>query len=280
MVARMSNDRLAAILDLARRFGPIWPQTPQKTGYRGSNGSKDATRDESVIRAWPADAVPALMTGETSGVVALDVDVKNGRNGLDALEELAGPFHPVTPTAHTPSGGLHLLFRWPGHFVRSSIDEIGAGLDVKGDGSWITLPPGPGRFWDPHLGPNTPLAPMPAWMEGHEDRRVVQVASPLQSRQQLSRYAEAALESAVKRIVEAPAGAQETTLNAEVFSIGRLAGGGVIPPGIALDGLLWAARRMPSLDARRPWRPVDLERKIKTTFADGLREPRAVLDGR
>ena len=79
--------RLDAALDIARRFGPIWPQTPQKTGYRGTSGSRDATSTEDIIRGWCSaypNAVFALMTGEDSGVVALDIDIKNGRHGRRA----------------------------------------------------------------------------------------------------------------------------------------------------------------------------------------------------
>jgi hypothetical protein len=169
------RSRINAVLDLARRFGPIWPQTPRKTGYAGTSGSKDASRDEAVIRRWwkdHPDAVPALLTGEASGVVGLDVDIKGDRNGVDALELLGVAFHPITPTAHTPSGGLHLLFRWPGHTVPTTQNAIGAGLEVKGDGSWITLPPGPGRRWDPLVGPETLLAPMPDWMKPQQKEPV------------------------------------------------------------------------------------------------------------
>src|SRR4051812_22913883 len=121
-----------AALDIARRFGPIWPQTPQKTGYRGTNGSRDASSDESTIRQWCSiypDAVFAVMTGEI--VVALDIDIKNGRNGLDSLELLGVTTHPVTVTAHTPNGGVHCLFHRPSFPVRTSQDQLGPGLEVK-----------------------------------------------------------------------------------------------------------------------------------------------------
>jgi hypothetical protein len=272
----VSGDRISAVLDLARRFGPIWAQTPQKTGYSGTNGSKDATHDEAIIRRWwkeHPEAVPALMTGEVSGTVALDVDVKNGRNGVDTLDLLGVPLHPLTPTAHTPSGGLHLLFRWPGRRVPSSVDKLGPGLEVKGDGSWITLPPGPGRFWDSHLGPDTPLAPMPEWMIVREPQQKRAEARPSRSIR-LTRYAEAALDGAVKAIVSAPEGQQHATLNRECYGIGQLVGGGVIPSDLALEALQWAAQQMPSHDPRRRWRPAELQRQVCDAFLDGLQHPR------
>jgi hypothetical protein len=267
-----------AALDIARSFGPIWPQTPQKTGYRGTNGSRDATRDEKTIRGWCAtyrDAVFALMTGEISGVIGLDIDIKNERNGLDSLEWLGISSHPATVTAHTPSGGIHCLFRRPNYPIQSSLDRLGPGLEVKGEGAWITLPPGPGRFWDPHLGKDTALAVMPEWMVIAEPVRPA-ASKPAKPETGLSRYAEKSLDSACRKILAATAGEQEATLNGECFAIGTLAGAGGLPADFARRALIWTARQIPSHDPLRRWRPSDLERKVERAFADGLRHPREV----
>jgi hypothetical protein len=277
-VRRPKLDATYHALFYAERFGPIWPQTTQKTGYADTHGAKDATRDAATIRRMWAehpDAVPALLTGTISGIIALDIDIKNGRDGRDALEMLGVSTHPHTPTAHTPSGGLHLLFRAPVLPVCSSADKLGPGLEVKGDRAWITLPPGPGRRWDEHLGPHTPMAAMPDWMRLPEPAVKIPTARP--SRQaQLSRYGEAALDSAVKAIVSAPAGAQHDTLNREVYAIGGLVAVGVIPAGLALESLTWAARQMPSYDRRNHWHPEILDRQIRDSFVDGQLHPRAV----
>ena len=269
------------VLDAARRFGPIWAQSPRKTGYAGSRGSRDASRDEATIRRWWAEhpeAVPALMTGEVSGVVALDVDRKPGRDGFDSLEAVGVAFHPETVTSHTPSGGCHLLFRWPGYFVRSNGDVLGPGLEVKGDGSWITLPPGPGRFWDPHLNLDTvPLAPMPEWMvpPEPEPKRPAQAWPKLpRASAGLTRYGEAAFDAAVMAIMRAPAGSQEQTLNAEAFALGQLVAGSELSERLALDGLLAAARRMPSYERGNPWNPDKLAIKIRRALAQGMAHPR------
>src|SRR5262249_32763801 len=93
----------------------------------------------------------------------------------------------------------------------------------------------------------------------------------------LSHYAEAALDKAARAVINAPAGEQEATLNAECFSIGTLAGAGGIPVGFAKKVLLWAARQMRDYDAKRPWRLGELEFKVARAFAEGMRHPR---DGR
>ncbi|HUK07779.1 MAG TPA: bifunctional DNA primase/polymerase [Stellaceae bacterium] len=272
-----SDDTVELVLAVAR-LGPIFPMGPDKRPLT-PHGSKDATQDEVTIREWwteRPDAAPTLMTGRA--VVILDVDVKNGANGVDTLEMQFGvSVEPATPTDFSPNGGHHCLFTAPSYPVRSG--TLGPGLEVKASRAWCTLAPGPGRFWDPILDLSTPLAPMPSWMVLPEPRRAETKAErPKYSR--LSAYAEAALDSAAKCIMSAPAGRQELTLNTECYGIGRLAGGGVIAPALALESLLWAARKMPSHDAHRPWRIPDLERKVKDAFMDGLQQPRTVPNGR
>jgi hypothetical protein len=83
----------------------------------------------------------------------------------------------------------------------------------------------------------------------------------------LSPYCEAAARNAYKRIVEAPAGQQETTLNSEAFGLARLVVGWGMPPSLALDVLQKAAQKMPSYDRRRPWRQRELDRKVTDAFA-------------
>jgi hypothetical protein len=56
----------------------------------------------------------SLVTGERSGVVVIDIDGGPEYWGLDSLEALGiSTVQPVTPTVHTPSGGLHWYFKAP-----------------------------------------------------------------------------------------------------------------------------------------------------------------------
>jgi hypothetical protein len=246
------------------------------------NGFKDATSDRAIItamwRRWP-DAVPAVATGAVSGIVVGDIDIdhEKGINGLNALDDLGVVTHPATRTAHTTRGGLHLFFQHPGYDVPCSAGKIGLGIDVRGDGGYVCLPgANDGRFWDPVLGLDTPLLLMPDWMIANEPVISPQSAEPRpRPAVRLSRYCEAALDNAVKAIVSAPSGEQQPTLNREAFSIGRLAGSGAIPPGLALEALTWAARQMPTYDARKPWRPVEIDRIVNRSFSEGLRQPRS-----
>jgi hypothetical protein len=81
-------------------------------------------------------------TGKKSGVVVLDVDVDDG--GLDSLAKLerAGTPAPKTARACTGGGGIHIFFRNPrGTEIRNSAGLLGPGLDVRGEGGYVVVPP-------------------------------------------------------------------------------------------------------------------------------------------
>jgi predicted P-loop ATPase len=104
-----------------------------------------------------------LATGERSGVVVIDLDMKNGVDGVASLALLGEV--PETLAARTGSGGLHLYFEHPGFPIRNSAGVLGPGIDVRGDGGYVVLPPSPhrsgGRYeWAAQV----PIAPLPAWL--------------------------------------------------------------------------------------------------------------------
>jgi putative DNA primase/helicase len=244
------------------------------------HGHLDATTDRAMLKQWWTlwpDGIPAIATGEPSGVVALDIDIRPDGSGFDSLDDLGIVFHPEGPTAHTPQGGCAVLFRWPGYFVKTCSGELAPHLDIRGDGGSLILPPGPGRFWDPVLGLDTPIAPMPEWMAIIEPE-VSSEPAPSPPRpmrpQHLSRYGEVALDAAVRAVTGAPDGQQRDTLNREIYSIARLVAGGVLPAGLAIESLQWAARQLRSYGPRRPWRPAELDKIVRGAFADGLARPR------
>jgi hypothetical protein len=72
--------------------------------------------------------------------------------------------------AQTGSGGRHLLLKHPGQRVPNSAGVLGPGLDVRGDGGYIVVPPslhasGRRYSWDGALHPaHMKPAPMPLWL--------------------------------------------------------------------------------------------------------------------
>ena len=110
------------------------------------HGFKAATTDPATVRTWWGqwpDALIAVPTGEHTGIVVLDPDVRPGIDGNDTLyllEERHGKL-PPTVEALTPSGGRHIYFRHPGQPVPCSAGKLGPGLDVRGDGGYVVVPP-------------------------------------------------------------------------------------------------------------------------------------------
>ena len=76
---------------------------------------------------------------------------------------------PDTVTNLTGGGGTHYLFQHPGHSIPNKV-ELFPGIDVRGDGGQIVLPPslhesGRRYAWEVSFRPeSTPLAPCPQWL--------------------------------------------------------------------------------------------------------------------
>lgn len=79
-------------------------------------------------------------TGKVSGVFAVDIDPRhNGVETFDALEKEYGKI-PDTRIHKTGGGGVHLIFSIPrGMTIKNG--SIGPGVDIKGEGGYIVLPP-------------------------------------------------------------------------------------------------------------------------------------------
>lgn len=124
---------------------PVFPCVPNEKRPATSNGFKAATTSlDQVASWWDGGQSNNIGIATGSGVAVIDVDVKNGVDGhaaLSALEKELGAL-PETLTASTPSGGKHLLFRYPPEYsIKSSANQLAAGLDIRADGGYIVAPP-------------------------------------------------------------------------------------------------------------------------------------------
>lgn len=98
-----------------------------------------------------------IVTGP-SGLVVLDLDRKNGKDGLKAIldyltaklgkEEAAKVFIGHPHMSRTKSGGLHLYFRHPAGFnEKTTTRNESKGIDTRGMGGMVVAPPSPGYSW-------------------------------------------------------------------------------------------------------------------------------------
>lgn len=135
------------------------------------HGVHDASHDPARITEW-FQRVPhanvGIAMGEPSGVVALDVDPRNGGDDTLADAEREHGGLPETALQLTGGGGYHYLFRHtPGTRLRSP----GRGIDVKSTGGYIVAEPsahvsGGHYAWEGSADPTDghPIADAPAWL--------------------------------------------------------------------------------------------------------------------
>ena len=131
----------AAIAYAMRGFA-VFPCVPRGKVPATPHGCRDATKDLAQITAWwcenPSYNV-AVATGTVSKVFVLDVDGLDAEASLRKLEEQYGSI-PETVESITPRG-RHLFFKCENGAVRNSAGAIAPGLDIRGDGGYVVLPP-------------------------------------------------------------------------------------------------------------------------------------------
>ena len=152
MNAQTSAPCLPTALDCAARGWRVFPaprgekKSHKKAEFSGGR-NWGATTDPDEIRRdftrWP-DANLGIATGPDSGVFVLDLDVKNGADGVSWLAERIAEMGewPDTIEAQSPSGSWHVYFAYPAAFdVRTCEGLIAPGVDVRGHGGMVIAPP-------------------------------------------------------------------------------------------------------------------------------------------
>jgi putative DNA primase/helicase len=168
----------------ARRYAeeyncPVFPLGPRRKqpairSEEGGHGYLDATTDlKQIDEWWKQDGqrnigIPASVAGMWDMV--LDVDgYRNGDLSLKSLEHRNEPL-PPTRQQRTGSGGesCQKIFKTP-YAVSNSAGEIAEGLDIRGTGGYIVVPPsihprtGNEYEWDGIAGFDAPIAEAPDW---------------------------------------------------------------------------------------------------------------------
>jgi len=112
----MDKDLLQYCRDFTGRGLRLFPVARNKKPCI-TKWQEKATIDMAQIGKWAdqfKDCNFAVLAGKESGVVVLDVDVKNNQPGLISLEKLEDEFGSLdTLQIKTPSGGYHHYFQYP-----------------------------------------------------------------------------------------------------------------------------------------------------------------------
>jgi hypothetical protein len=172
---------MAKMVDAALRYAaagwvifPVPPGTKKSYKKASDYGGRPwgATKDiEEIKRDWAQwpNAGIGLPTGVINGVFVLDIDTPKGHavDGFASLKQLEKQHGklPATWMAETPTGGRHYFFTHPGKHVSVPPSQLGPGIDVKGDGGMVLVPP----TRKPNIGEykwidQRTLASAPQWM--------------------------------------------------------------------------------------------------------------------
>jgi hypothetical protein len=254
---------------------------------RTKHGVKDATTDETTIRAW-WDRWPYANVGIATGgplrTVVLDVDPKDGGNeSLAALEEKRGKI-PETVRAWTGSGGQHIYFQGPANPTNGTIrNKAGLdgypGLDLRSDGGYVVAPPSrhvSGRtysWWKKETALiDLPTALLDVFLTPVAARREPPKARTTAPMNGGTQYALAALQRETAAIRAAGDGTRNDVLNRAAFNIGQLMAGGEIEEGVAVEELSTAASDVGLSH-------IEITKTIRSGMEAGANDPRTAPDG-
>ena len=256
----MTNFASLSALALARRGWPVLAchegrpcscgraECPSPGKHpRTPRGLHDATRDPATLRAWWRrwpQANLGVRTGaapDGAGLVVLDVDpAHGGEASLAGLVEVHGPL-PATLGVATGGGGRHLYFAHPGGTVANSAGRLGAGLDVRGDGGYVVVPPSRHPSGARYRWRAASVAELPGWLH----TLMLPIPAPVRPAPvTVSRpgaWAAAALADEVATVRGAGEGVRNHTLNRAAFALGQLVGGGHLDEADVVAWLLDAA---------------------------------------
>jgi len=142
---KFQEARLVQAIQYARRGWHVLPCGHNKRPTT-ANGFYDATTDEEqIVRWWEEDPrrLIGIRTGKESGFWAIDVDMKNGKDGIQSLKDFFGNDLTLEDALiqKTATGGFHFCFKYEDHKPVSCAVNCLDGVDVRGGGGFIIAAP-------------------------------------------------------------------------------------------------------------------------------------------
>jgi hypothetical protein len=258
---------LAAALEYASKGWPVFPLRPRDKVPSTKHGLKDATTDEATIRRWWQNEPNANIGFATGNGVAV-VDIDELGSWTDLLEDAKAP-SPDTSRVET-SRGFQLFFTTTTE-IRNSAGKLRPGLDIRGDGGYVVLPPsvhpsGHIYRWDRN---GTPTA-LPDWL--YKLLTAKAKPPPRRERSELppgdeTPYGRAALEAETAIVASAIEGTRNDRLNTAALKLGSLVAGGELDEHDVKRALIDAALSAGLTEH-------EAEQTIKSGMSKGLSQPR------
>lgn len=246
-----SHNAVAA-RDLARRGFAVFPirDWGDGDGWKPiSQWPERATGDVAQIDAWWQrwpDAQVGLPAGERNGISVLDVDSKNGKDGVASLSNLGfGDLSALSPVrVRTPSGGWHLFFKYDKR-LKNSASLIADGVDVRTERGFVVAPGSEkGGVAYEAIGAVLGEVPLPAFPDtlipaAKTELPAAQIIAEAAANQ--IEWAEHHLSEIANRLAQAEEGMRNDTLNAAAMWASGAAVHGLIDEGVAKAALFAAA---------------------------------------
>jgi hypothetical protein len=125
---------------------PVFPCRAAEKRPLTRHGFLDATADIELIRRWWThwpDANIGMPTGSTSGLDVVDIDVHGRVRGFAAFElaRREGLVDRWQVLVKTASGGMHAYYPADPDRPQPSWQAARAGIDFRGDGGYVVVPP-------------------------------------------------------------------------------------------------------------------------------------------
>lgn len=251
------------------------------------NGKKPAIKEftqraaktpEEVERLWmdpvmeqpqPYNIGIATTAYRDGALLVVDVDVRDGKKGMDTLTslELNGHDFPETLSQKTASGGMHLVYR-TSEPVKQGANVLGPGLDVRGRGGYVV---GAGSTIDGktyQLQNGVDIAEAPAWMV---EKCNAQKTAPRQRSAAKPRYklnSKASIKRVKDYLAKAAPSIQGEGGDEHAFKVASRCKDLGVDEANALELMcdIWNPRCQP------PWNPQELSTKIQNAYAYGQNE--------
>ncbi|UDL88114.1 AAA family ATPase [Mesorhizobium sp. PAMC28654] len=261
----------------------LFPVTPgQKTPPLFKDWPSRASRDPAKLQKWFGGPHPANIGIACGRVVVLDLDCKNGLDGvavLDAMAKEAGEALPDGPVHSTPTGGKHRLYLVEGVKLSNSVGKLGlnvarrlglagpdgesSGIDVRSFGGYVVAPgsiTNAGTYTVEH---KAPLPDMPQWLIDAILAASAQ-AEPRKAPEGLELDTPAAIANTARYLaLDAKPAIQGSGGDAQTYAVCAGARDFGISEAVALDLLLehYNPRCIP------PWEPEDMAVKVANAYA-------------
>lgn len=223
-----------------------------------------ATDDPEQIKQWQEffrDRIQlwGAPTGNINGIVVLDVDMKNGKNGLETIKSM-GLEIPETWYQTTPNGGIHFFFQHDASRETGNKVNFIPGCDLRSSGGWAAIY---------SLNTDKPLAPVPEWIYEYCQRKereqsptsLIAAVSPEIGMETFNK--------ALDEIRSAPVGESNNTLNVQSYLVGQLIAAGGVSRDYAQNELYKAARDRGKGD-------YEAKATITSGIDGGLKNPKTV----